>query len=118
VDDQISTPTWSRTLAEATALIIAQGKADPLNYLSENSGLYHLADSGFCSRYEWAKFIIENVPNKERLEVKEILKAKSDEFPTKARRPLKSALSCEKFKETFYINTPSWEKSLKIALKI
>ena len=52
VDDQISTPTWSRTLAEATSQIIAQGKNDPLGYLMANRGLYHLADSGYCSRYD------------------------------------------------------------------
>ena len=116
VDDQISTPTWSRTLAEATSQIIAQGKNDPLGYLMANRGLYHLADSGYCSRYEWAKVIIENAPNKERLKVKEILKAKSDDFPTPAKRPLKSAMSCGKFEKTFDISMPIWEDAIQMAL--
>jgi len=115
VDDQISTPTWSRTLAEATAQIIAKGKADPKNYLREKSGLYHLSDSGFCSRYEWAKFIIENAPQKENFKVKEVLRAKSDDFPTPAKRPEKSAMSCKKFKEVFRIEMPAWEEGLSTA---
>jgi dTDP-4-dehydrorhamnose reductase len=112
VDDQISTPTWSRTLAEATAQIIAQGKDDPLNYLHERSGLYHLSDSGYCSRYDWAKFIIENAPQKENVKVKEVLRAKSSDFPTPAKRPTKSAMSCRKFEETFGIKMPAWEETL------
>jgi dTDP-4-dehydrorhamnose reductase len=118
VDDQISTPTWSRTLAEATAQIIAQGKADPIEYLREKRGLYHLADSGYCSRYEWAKVIIENAPNKERLKVKEIFKAKSEDFPTPASRPARSAMSCKKFEEVFDLWTPVWEESLRYSLII
>lgn len=116
VDDQISTPTWSRTLAEATAQIIAQGKDDPLNYLREKSGLYHLSDSGKCSRYKWAKFIIENAPQKENFIVEEILKTKSDEFPGPAKRPEKSAMTCEKLEETFTIKMPAWQVALILAL--
>ena len=117
VDDQISTPTWSRTLAEASAQVIAQGSEDPIGYLKEKSGLYHLSDSGFCSRYEWAKFIIENAPQKENFKVREIIKAKSDEFPGPAKRPTKSAMSCRRFEEGFNIKLPEWEISTKIALE-
>ena len=116
VDDQVSTPTWSRTLAEATAQIIAQGKADPLNYLREKSGLYHLADSGYCSRYEWAKFIIEQASQKENIKAREIIRAKSNDFPSPASRPARSAMSCKKFKETFNITMPAWVDSSKMAM--
>ena len=58
VDDQISSPTWARTLAEATAQIVAQGRGDPVEYIREKRGLYHLAGGGSCSRYEWAREIL------------------------------------------------------------
>ncbi|MFN2304199.1 MAG: dTDP-4-dehydrorhamnose reductase [Anaerolineales bacterium] len=112
VDDQVSTPTWSRTLAETTAQIIAQGKGQPLDYLREKSGLYHLADSGLCSRYEWAQAIIKRASNHEELLVKEIQPAKSSEFPTPARRPVMSPLICTKFERTFGISMPLWDVAL------
>ena len=46
VDDQISSPTWARTLAEATAQVIAQGRGEPSDYIKEKSGIYHLAGGG------------------------------------------------------------------------
>mgnify|MGYP000878128857 CR=1 FL=1 len=65
VDDQISGPTSARMLAEITALILAQGRDDVFGYLKEKGGLYHCAGGGFCSRYEWAKAILELDPHKE-----------------------------------------------------
>ena len=46
VDDQISSPTSARMLAEITALILAQGRNDVYGYLSEKGGLYHCAGGG------------------------------------------------------------------------
>ncbi len=87
VDDQISSPTWARTLAEATAQVIAQGRNAPVDYLLEKTGLYHLAAAGACSRYEWAKEIIRLDPNKEEQMVTKISPTKSQEFPNPAYRP-------------------------------
>jgi dTDP-4-dehydrorhamnose reductase len=55
VDDQISNPTWARALAEITAQLLAKVGPDPLPWLSERRGLYHLAGWGFTSRLEWRK---------------------------------------------------------------
>lgn len=115
VDDQISTPTWARILAEATAQVIAQGKSDPVGYISENSGLYHLSSSGYCSRFEWAKAILAFQKSEHEIIVKEILPAKSSDFSTAAERPLKSALSCEKFEKTFHLPLPNWNLVLGLA---
>ncbi|NLN70328.1 MAG: dTDP-4-dehydrorhamnose reductase [Chloroflexi bacterium] len=116
VDDQISSPTWARTLAEATAQVIAQGRDDPVGYLQEKHGLYHLTDRGSCSRYEWARAIIELDPQKEEQAVKEILPAKSDEFPTSAQRPLNSAMNCGHFIKTFSPSLPAWKQTLALAM--
>jgi dTDP-4-dehydrorhamnose reductase len=117
VDDQVSTPTWARTLGEVTAAIIAQGRDDPLNYLREKSGLYHLTDSGYCSRYDWARFIISNAPNKDELAVKQILPVKSDAFKTEALRPKKTVLDGKKLVDTFTIKPGIWEEALKLMLE-
>ena len=104
VDDQISSPTSARMLAEITALILAQGRNDVYGYLSEKGGLYHCAGSGSCSRYEWAKAILELDPHKEEQVVKHLLRAKSNEFPALATRPVVSVLNSQKFEQTFGLN--------------
>ena len=114
VDDQISSPTWARTLAEATAQVIAQGKGDPVGYIQDKCGLFHLTDAGSCSRYEWAKSILAMDPNKHEQVVKKILPAKSDEFPTPARRPEVSVLNTDYFSSTFSITLPEWTQTLRL----
>ncbi len=116
VDDQISSPTWARMLAEATALIVAQGRDDPVGYLREKAGLYHLAGSGACSRYEWAQAILELDPKKSEQKVQQLLPAKSSAFPTPAERPLVSVLECGKFEKTFGLRLPEWREALKLAI--
>ncbi len=116
VDDQVSTPTWARTLAGATALVIAQGRRDVLGYLQDKTGLYHLTDGGRCSRFEWAKAIIDTDLNKNDQVVKEILPAKSTDFPTTANRPRVSSLVCQKFISSFNLVTPGWESTLAVSL--
>ena len=118
VDDQISTPTWARSLAEATAQVIAQGRRDAVGYISETSGLYHLSGGGYCSRFEWVKSILELESTKDDIIVKEVLPAKSGDFSTAAERPLKSALCCEKFENRFDLHLPDWRLILKLAMQV
>ena len=111
VDDQVSSPTWARILAEASAQVIAQGRSDPLGYLAEKSGLYHLAGGGYCSRYEWAKEILLLIGlNNIKLE-----KASSLDFKTKADRPLFTALDNSLFQNTFSLYINEWKAALKLA---
>jgi len=116
VSDQISNPTWARALAEITTQAIATNKSNPLDIFRERSGIYHLAGSGYTSRYEWAKQILANDPKRTEQLVQTIEPVSSDEFPTPAMRPLFSALNCEKFTETFGLHMPSWENALRKAM--
>ncbi len=117
LDDQVSTPTWARTLAEATALVIAQGRGDVLRYLQEKSGLYHLTDGGKCSRYEWAKAILALDPRKHEQAVREVLPTKSAEFPGPAQRPMRSIMACKQVKQNFNLNVLEWDKVLILAME-
>jgi dTDP-4-dehydrorhamnose reductase len=118
VDDQISSPTWARTLAEATEQVIAQGRGEPVDYIREKSGLYHLAGGGSCSRYEWAKAILELDPHKEEQVVSELMPAKSEEFQTPAERSLESVLDCGKFEWVFGLRPPEWRNNVIMAMNI
>ncbi len=117
VDDQISNPTWARMLAEASAQLIAQGKGEIVKYIEEKSGLYHLAGGGSCSRYEWAKAILEVEPHKEEQVVKALLPAKSEDFPTLAQRPGITSLLQDRYYNTFNLKIPDWYDVLTTALK-
>ena len=118
VDDQISSPTSARMLAEITALILAQGREDVFGYLSEKGGLYHCAGGGSCSRYEWAKAILEYDPRKEEQVVKELLPAKSTDFVVPANRPMVSVLECNNLFGTFKLQQPTWEEYLRLTTEI
>lgn len=116
VDDQISSPTSARMLAEITALVLAQGRDDVFGYLREKGGLYHCAGSGSCSRYEWAKAILALDPRKEEQVVKQLERASSSEFPVPAVRPMISVLNNAKLEETFGLRLPHWELGLTLSM--
>jgi dTDP-4-dehydrorhamnose reductase len=113
VDDQIANPTWARMLAEITSQVLARGE----EYIHERAGLYHLAGSGFASRFEWARLILDLDPNRHEQMVKEMLPAPTSDFPTPARRPLFSVLNCDKFAATFGLRLPPWEAALRMAME-
>lgn len=116
VDDQISCPTWARSLAEMTGMILARGSKDPYAELVDYSGLYHLAGWGCTSRMAWAEEILRLCPDPESLQARKILPAKSADFPTVANRPLFSALDCTKFSQTFGLRMPDWQTALGLAM--
>jgi dTDP-4-dehydrorhamnose reductase len=116
VDDQISSPTSARMLAEVTALILAQGREDVFGYLREKGGLYHCAGGGSCSRYEWAKAILDLDPHKEEQIVKQLTPEKSNQFPTTAVRPYASLLSNQFIESVLSIHTVAWEEELRFEL--
>jgi dTDP-4-dehydrorhamnose reductase len=116
VSDQIGNPTWSRMLAEVTGQLIAKTGKDLIGWMSERSGLYHLAGWGFASRLEWGKQILTLDRNKEEQVTEQVIPTRTDEFPTPAQRPLFSALNCNLFEDTFGLRLPSWQQALGMAM--
>jgi len=117
VEDQVSNPTWARALAEITAQLIAKAGPDPLPWLSERRGLYHLAGWGFTSRLEWAKAILQNDPKQAHQVVQRVLPVRSVDFSTAAVRPLFSALDCSIFEKTFTLSLPDWKIALRLSMQ-
>lgn len=117
VTDQISGPTWARMLAEVTSHLTILGREDPFGWFSEHHGLYHLAGSGYCSRFEWGQQVLQLDPHKEEQVVHELMPALTAEFPTPARRPLFSALNCDHFINTFHLYLLDWKYALKLAME-
>ena len=117
VEDQISNPTWARSLAEITAQLIAKAGINLIPWLSERQGCYHLAGWGFASRLDWANEIVRNDPHASQQLVKVILPAHTKKFATPAVRPLFSALDCKVFEKMFSLRLTDWNIALRLALK-
>jgi dTDP-4-dehydrorhamnose reductase len=116
VSDQISNPTNARMLAEIIALMLAKGAKSPIDYFKDKSGIYHLGGSGYTSRYDWAKKILDLAGTENGVIAKEVIPALTKDFPTPATRPLFSALNCEKFENTFHLRLPPWQNSLQLEI--
>ncbi len=116
VDDQIGSPTSSRILAEATTQVLAQGRNEAVDYLVEHAGLYHLAGAGSASRFEWTQQILALDPDREGQTVKELIPAKTSEFPAPAVRPAQTGLSVQKFEDAFGLKIPSWQENLRLLM--
>ncbi len=96
VDDQISSPTYTHDLARITLDLLE----------SRAYGLYHITNSGYCSRYEWAEHILRKIEWKGKL-----LRAKSKDFKMAAKRPKFSVLDNFGVKETVGYNLPDWKNA-------
>jgi dTDP-4-dehydrorhamnose reductase len=119
VSDQVSKPTWCRSLAEATVQILAKSSrdGDPTGWIRARKGLYHLADSEAASRYEWAQAILAYDPQPEQQRTRQIEPAQTSEFPAPAMRPAYSVLDCTKIERTFGLHLPEWRTSLQLAMQ-
>lgn len=113
VADQIGSPTWSRMIAEATALSLKQTLS--LAEARELSGVYHLRAGGETNWHEFASRIVELMPPAER-KCKVVEAIPTADYPTPAKRPAYSVMSCEKLLRTFGIGLPNWEYSLRQVL--
>ena len=116
VEDQVGSPTWCRMLAEATAQVLAMGGVELVGWLADRRGLYHLAGDGYVCRYRWAQEILKYNPNPQEQVTRQVLPSLTSEFPTPAKRPLFSALNCDRFYKTFGIRLPDWRDALCLAL--
>lgn len=98
--DQIGTPTYARDLAIAIMTAINQGIV---------SGVYHFSNEGVTSWYDFTK-AIHRLAGITTCNVKPL---HTSEYPTPANRPAYSVLDKTKIKQTYSLNIPYWEDSLK-----
>lgn len=98
--DQIGTPTYACDLAVALFAAINQGVVP---------GIYHFSNEGVISWYDFTK-AIHRIAGITSCHVRPLHTA---EYPTPANRPHYSVLDKTKIKQTYNIEVPYWEESLK-----
>jgi dTDP-4-dehydrorhamnose reductase len=98
VNDQRGSPTYARDLAEPLIALIEKGK----------SGIYHLANSGSCTWFEFAGEIFR------LLEIDTaIIPISSEELERKAKRPPYSLFDMWKFQKDTGLKIRPWQEALK-----
>lgn len=112
VDDQIGSPTWCRTISDATAHIVAFALRNPGQL---EAGLCHLTAGGQTSWCGFARAVAELAVARGQGQ-KTILPIASKEYPTPAKRPLYSVLANEK-RDSFLLSGPDWRRTLGLAFK-
>lgn len=106
VGDQMGAPTYAADLASAIMHIVAQKAAG-----NKHNGIYHYSNSGNISWYDFAVAIGE-ISNSTCT----INRISSIEFPTPAKRPHYSLMSCESMINDFNVEQPAWRDSLQVCL--
>lgn len=99
VDDQVGAPTATTEAAAALCDLIAKGMPQ---------GVFHLAASGYVSRFEMARFMFETLA----MPV-DISPCKTRDFPSAAQRPLNSRFDCRKLESALGRPMKPWQESLK-----
>ena len=97
VDDQISSPTYSKDLAYYSWELIKTKKY----------GLYHLSNAGEISKYDQAKYVLEQIGWQGKLN-----RAKTKDFNLKAKRAEFTKLDSSKLEKAIGKKIPSWQNGI------
>lgn len=104
ISDQVGTPTWTRTLADAIWKVIGDSKLQ---------GIYHITDNGIASWYDFAVAIAEEARDLGLIEnVPVIHPIKSDDYPQLAKRPSYSVLDKSSSCKALDFYPMHWRESL------
>ena len=121
VADQIGAPTWSRTIADTTAHIVARLQPHHVRDSAKElaraqweaaTGIYHLTAQGSTSWHGFTEAIVAHPSTPKKPVVKPIT---TEEYPLPARRPKNSVLSCAKLIGAF-CDLPQWDQALQLCL--
>ncbi len=128
VDDQVGAPTWARSIADATAVILTRLLEHNDQTGKWRSGLYHLTASGKTSWAGFARAILEEYQSLGcraedggefalPLKATRVIPISSEEYPMPARRPRNSQLANGKVQHRFGDLMPDWRTQLRLAMQ-
>lgn len=111
VQDQTGTPTYARHLAQALAVATEQ-VVNNRNLV----GTYHYSGNLPCSWFSFAECIFASAKKLGISGGARLQGITTQEYPTPAQRPPYSALSSERFAQTFSVGASNWELGIASAL--
>jgi dTDP-4-dehydrorhamnose reductase len=117
VADQVGAPTWSRAIAEATALAVGQlllrrRSGMPL----APRGVYHMAAPDHTTWHGFACEIVGRTPPVPGRSRPAITPISTTDYPTPAKRPAWSVLDSSRLGATFGLGLPGWREQLALCL--
>ncbi len=116
VNDQIGAPTWSRSLAEITALVLAQlcSPGADKQAIERVAGTYHATSSGSVS---WCGFAAEILRLAEVQPMPRLMPISTSEYPAPAARPMNSVLLNDKLMRIFGLSAGDWNNNLRLCMQ-
>lgn len=111
VDDQYGAPTWSRAIAEGSALALAALACHPTT--ETLLGTYHLTCAGRTTWHGFTEAILDGAPLPRQPRLEPI---PTSAYPLPAKRPTNSVLSNAKLEQAFGLVLPDWRRALALCL--
>jgi dTDP-4-dehydrorhamnose reductase len=113
VADQIGSPTSTALLADAVTNIVAAGIDHVRKRCAEAQGVVHLTASGETTWYGFACAITDGLRARGlALTVKQLVPIRTNEYSTRAKRPVNSRLDLGRWRKVFGQTPPHWETLL------
>lgn len=112
VADQIGSPTYAGSIAEACSVLVERLLEEP-DVIAECAGVYHLSCEGETSWHGFASAIFELIGRNDLT----INPVSTSAYPTLARRPAYSVLDGAKLSNVFGVTLPSWREGLRACVE-
>jgi dTDP-4-dehydrorhamnose reductase len=117
VADQFGAPTSAGVIADAVAGIVAGRGVRIAERFATAGGLVNVAASGETSWHGFAVAIVEGLKVRGLpITVDDVVPIRTQDYPTKAKRPANSRLDLTRLKRAFGIETAKWEAALEVEL--
>lgn len=116
VADQVGAPTWSRELADWTAVVVSRLLGHETS-TSQASGVFHLVAGGQTTWHGLAQAVVRQAPELAHRRHVTVVPIATHEYPLPAKRPAFSVMDTSRVKQAFGIVPRHWGDALGWCLR-
>jgi dTDP-4-dehydrorhamnose reductase len=114
IADQKGAPTSARIIADALTAVLVAGSQNLREHFARAGGIVNIAASGETSWHGFTIAIVEGLRSRGvELAVQSVLPLRTEDYPTKAKRPLNSRFDLTRLQQMFGRTTPTWREALE-----